>query len=46
MRALVFALLLALATAVPAFAGGGSDNFRPLDITVMDVGGSESWPTP
>jgi hypothetical protein len=45
MRALVFALLLALATAVPAFAGGG-DNFRPMDVTIVDVGGAESWPTP
>ncbi len=42
MRSLLFALLLALATVVPAFADGGAD-LRPPATDTVDVGGPTSW---
>ena len=46
MRALMIALLLALATAVPVFADGDDGGgFRPTSDTAVttDVGGPQSW---
>jgi hypothetical protein len=43
MRALMIAVLLALATAVPAFAeDDGGSAFRP-PVTTVDVGGPQTW---
>ena len=43
MRALMIAVLLALATAVPAFADeDGGSGFRP-PVTTIDVGAPQDW---
>ena len=41
MRALMIALLLALATAVPVFAEDGGSDYRPP--ATVDVGAAQDW---